>query len=208
MELTNSSPSSPCQACGSGFSSPKAENTCNFCNKTYCKSHIQKTRPNAKNPQILSAICEKCEKNMIFKGIFDDFSKEKECLEGEIAELTSKNMNFDEEILMKKEAFEGIKHEKDVFIEKLTNETLGLGQEIEFYSEKARISLKEYKEKLIEKEALDQENEGLVVLLKELLENPEEMSPTGYGYIYEDGLLKRKELNRKKCCENQWFFCC
>ena len=209
MEMTHSSPPSPCQVCGgSGSSSLKAMLTCGFCKNIYCTSHIQKTRPDPKNPQFLSIICEKCEKDLLCKAIFEDFTKEKELLELEIADLTMKNVKFDQEILMKNEAFEGIKHEKDDFIEKLTNEALSFGQEIECFSQKNRGFLKEIKEKMIEKENLDKENEGLEVLLKELLENPEEMNPTGYEYIYEEGLLKKKTANKKTCGENHWFLCC
>lgn len=187
-----------CYFCHFNPFSPKSLITCYFCDNPFCNQHILKTRPEPNNPERLQPICEKCERNLLIKTIYEDFTLEKSGLDLEIKDLKARKSLIDSEFLMKKDALEGIQRSKRLFIEKLTNEALGYGQEIEQISHENKTIEKELQNKLLEQEKLDQEIEGTEFLIKELLVNsPEETSPTGYGYIWDHGLLLKKQENEE-----------
>jgi len=201
LDHSSYSTSTLCSLCGN-FTSPssyKPLSNCHLCGNTFCKSHLIKTRPDPSNPNILHPFCEKCERSFICKLIYDDFIDQKICLEHEIADLKNQDFHLEEELIVKKETTDGIRKSKDKLIEDLTNEALNNGQEIEKTTQENRLLDKQSQMKSMEKESLLKELERIDILIKELSESQEEFSPSGYEYIWGDGLLKRKDtMNRKK----------
>ena len=184
-----------CFLCGSlspTSSSPRQMSNCHLCGNTFCRTHLIKTRPDELNPQLLHPFCEKCERAFVSKQIFDEFNEQKIRLEQEISEMKSQESNLDQEILIKSEMIDGIRRSKDQLISQMALEALSLGQDIEKVVSEGRGIEKELQTKNIEKDALIKELERVETMVKGMSESPES-SPSGYEYIWSDGLMKKKD---------------
>lgn len=208
LPASSFSPSQSCYYCGNNLDFTKH---CHYCGHAFCKQHIIKTRVDENDPQLLHPICEKCEKTFIQKQIYEEFSAEKKHLEEEIFELRMKEKGINDEIDVKTETYEGIRNSKNKLLERLTNEVLDIGQQIEKWNHLNRAVEKEILQKNLEKEALEKEIEALEAVIKEFKDSSDERSPTGYGFVWEDGLVKKKEIIQAKNMNNKnWNekFCC